>query len=91
MKNILFFAMFLTFTACKTNSKATEKETFRGNVTMEIQEIMTDSISIRALDYGNGDYWYSGSDGKYGRINSATGAINKLQLTSMEEKWNTDL
>ncbi|AUC79876.1 oxidoreductase [Nonlabens sp. MB-3u-79] len=86
MKNMLFFALILTFTACKTNSKAIEKETFRGDVTMEIHEIMTDSISIRALDYANGDYWYSGNDGKYGRIHAATGAIKKFQLTSMEAR-----
>lgn len=90
MKNTLFFALILTITACKTNSKALVKEGItiapRTDVNIGIEEIMTDSISIRALDYGNGDYWYSGSEGKYGRINAATGELKKFQLSSIEAR-----
>ena len=86
MKNLLFFTLLLTSTACKTNSKATEKEAFKTDVTIEIDQIMTDSISIRALDYLHTDYWYSGSDGQYGRINAATGEVKKFQLTSKEAR-----
>jgi photosystem II stability/assembly factor-like uncharacterized protein len=90
MKNTLFIALILMITACKTNPKTLEKEAFtitpRTDVSMEIDEIMTDSISIRALDYGNVNYWYSGSDGKYGSINAATGELKRFQLASAEAR-----
>lgn len=86
MKHVLFIALILTLTACKTSSKALKNETTSSDVSMEIQEIMTDSISIRALDYGNGAYWYAGSDGKYGKMNTGTGELEKFQLSSLEAR-----
>jgi len=84
MKNALYVALALTLTACKTNSPTMVNQldtpSARSNLTIEINEIMSDSISIRALDYGNGAYWYSGSKGKYGKINAESGEVLKLQL-----------
>lgn len=85
MKKLLFFALILSITACKNNSDKEEiKEVTtatRTDVTLQLKSISTDTISIRALDYGDGDYWFSGSNGQYGKINAATEKLVNSQVT----------
>lgn len=85
MKKILFFAVIILITACKENLKpaldkqvATENRT---DVSIQINEVLTDSISIRALDYGDGNYWFAGSDGQYGRIDVKTSQVEMSKVT----------
>ncbi|MEN8817815.1 MAG: exo-alpha-sialidase [Nonlabens sp.] len=90
MKKLLFMAGIILITACKENLKNTVNEQVkvghRNDVTIEIHEVLTDSISIRALDYGDRNYWFSGSDGQYGRINANTNQVKKSKVTFDENE-----
>ncbi|MFT6096465.1 MAG: photosystem II stability/assembly factor-like uncharacterized protein [Nonlabens sp.] len=90
MKKILFFALLSWTISCKNEPKVIELEAVqvdsRIDIAIEINDIMTDTIRIRALDYANGDYWFSGSDGQYGRIEEATGHIEKFKVTLKEDQ-----
>ncbi len=85
MKKILFIALIILSAACKEKAKVSEEkevnENSRADVTIEINEVLSDSISVRALDYGDGDYWFSGSGGQYGRINAKTGKVEMSKVT----------
>lgn len=93
MKKLLFIAAIILITACKENAKTTINQQIevenRTNVTIEINEVLTDSISIRALDYGDGNYWFSGSNGQYGRIDSKTKKVEQSKVT-FDENENTE-
>jgi photosystem II stability/assembly factor-like uncharacterized protein len=90
MKKTLFFALIVGTLSCKNDPKVMEPETVlidsRMDIAIEINDVMTDTISIRALDYVNGDYWFSGSDGQYGRIEEATGHTEKFKVTLKEDQ-----
>lgn len=90
MKKILILALIILSAACKDNpqtSKINETQNeSRTDVTIKMTEVLTDSISIRALDYGDGDYWFSGNDGQYGRIDAATGKTEMSKVTFDENE-----
>ncbi|PZX38168.1 hypothetical protein LX97_02749 [Nonlabens dokdonensis] len=90
MKKILFFALIVLSTACKENTETSEqkedKQESRNDVTIEMTEVLTDTISIRALDYGDGDYWFSGNNGQYGRIDATTGKVEMSKVTFDENE-----
>lgn len=90
MKKILFFTVIILIAACKENLKpALDKQVAienRTDLSIEINEVLTDSISIRALDYSDGDYWFAGSDGKYGRIDAATNQVETSKVTFKDDE-----
>lgn len=78
MKKIIYILAAIAVLSCKeSENKALEKEVVQviaKDATIEITPVLTDSISVRALDYGNGNYWYAGSKGSYGNIDVTTGS-----------------
>jgi hypothetical protein len=91
MKKTLIFAIVLCTLSCRMDRKVSESETAlngpRMDVTLEMNDVMTDTISIRALDYANGYYWFSGSKGQCGRIDEATGLVEKVTVTLQEDQF----
>lgn len=56
---------------------AVENFTARDSVTIEINRLVGDSTSVRALDYRNDAYHYAGSKGKYGKfLDTDGGQVN---------------
>lgn len=89
MKKLLFITAIILITACKEDSKpAVDNQVMenRTNVTIEINQVLNDTISIRALDYGDGNYWFSGSDGQYGSIDPKTNQVKKSKVTFNENE-----
>ncbi len=90
MKKLLFMALILSITACKKDSQKEEikevKTLTRADVTLQLETVSNDSISVRALDYGDGEYWFSGSNGKYGRIDAATNTVANSRITLNEDE-----
>ncbi|MGJ8685099.1 MAG: WD40/YVTN/BNR-like repeat-containing protein [Nonlabens sp.] len=91
MKKLLFILVILSVLSCKESDnktaiteKAAQEFT---DASIEITPVLTDSISVRALDYGNGNYWYAGSKGSYGSIDAATGSATRgvIKLNEDEE------
>lgn len=78
-KFLLFFIVFCLL-SCK--SKVEKKLIEKNPPSIEITQKFEDSISIRALDYGNGKYWFAGSKGKFGHISQDTGAlvVNQIEI-----------
>lgn len=78
MKKLIYILALVAVVSCKdANHSTAQPEQVTVVVTdaaIEITTVLTDSISVRALDYGNENYWYAGSKGNYGSINVATGA-----------------
>lgn len=91
MKKILFTLAVLTILSCKdSENKIVVNEELHmetKEASIEIIPVLTDSISVRALDYANGNYWYAGNKGNYGSIDAATGAPTRgvIKLNEDEE------
>jgi len=94
MKNILtLFTAIVFLTSCKTETSSTDQLDDANQIataqdaSITITPVMTDSISVRALDYGSEKYWYAGSKGNYGSIDPATGTANRgvIKLNEDEE------
>ncbi|MFL9835913.1 oxidoreductase [Flavobacterium sp. ST-75] len=68
MRKSLLLIFAITILSCKE-----EKKDFKASfATVNVDTLLTDSISIRAIAIDNDKVWYSGSRGKYGYI-SLTG------------------
>ncbi|WP_438962022.1 WD40/YVTN/BNR-like repeat-containing protein [Nonlabens sp.] len=91
MKNLLFIVTALAVLSCKDSENKLDEVAHELSIathaTIEISTVLTDSISVRALDYDNGNYWYAGNKGNYGSINAATGtpARGVIKLNEDEE------
>lgn len=94
MKNILTLLTAIVFlTSCKTETSSTDQLDESSQIataqdaSITITPVMTDSISVRALDYGSDKYWYAGSKGNYGSIDPATGTANRgvIKLNDNDE------
>ncbi|MEO9503277.1 MULTISPECIES: WD40/YVTN/BNR-like repeat-containing protein [Nonlabens] len=90
MKKIIYILAAIAVLSCKeSENKALEKEVVQvvaQDATIEITPILTDSISVRALDYGNGNYWYAGSKGSYGSIDVTTGSPTRGLIKLNEDE-----
>ncbi|GAL01266.1 probable oxidoreductase [Nonlabens ulvanivorans] len=90
MKKIIYILAAIAVLSCKeSENKAFEKEVVQvvaQDATIEITPILTDSISVRALDYGNGNYWYAGSKGSYGSIDVTTGSPTRGLIKLNEDE-----
>jgi len=77
MKKLIYILALLAVLSCKeAENKSIEIEEAIVAITdasIEITPVLTDSIRVRALDYGNGNYWYAGNKGSYGSIDAETG------------------
>ncbi len=74
----LFFFLILGVVSCNSNKK--EKEQLREREhfsTVEIQTLMEDSVSIRAIEIMSGGVAFAGSNGYYGFYNSAENMVKK--------------
>src|SRR5690606_24466242 len=68
MRKSLLLIFAITILSCKE-----EKKDFKASfATVNVDTLLTDSISIRAIAIDNDKVWYSGSRGKYGYV-SLTG------------------
>lgn len=91
MKKLLFILTALAVFSCKEPEKkldqAISQVTIATDATIVLTPVLTDSISVRALDYGNGNYWYAGSKGSYGSIDEVTGTPTRgvIKLNEDEE------
>lgn len=72
----LFFLLILGIVSCNSNKKEKdqikEREAFS---TVEIETLMKDSISIRAIEIMSGGVAFAGSDGYYGFYNSVENRV----------------
>lgn len=66
MKNLVFTLSLVLFFSCK-NFQAQAQNT--NSIHIEIEPVLTDSISIRAIAYTKTYLFYAGDNGKYGYIN----------------------
>jgi photosystem II stability/assembly factor-like uncharacterized protein len=64
--------------SCKSEVDKTKLES--STPTIEIFEVLEDTISIRAMDYHDTKIWYAGSHGKYGSLNIMTDSISEFQI-----------
>ncbi len=91
MKNLIYILTIIVIISCKESdnrSVITQEAVVEiTDATIEIIPVLTDSISVRALDYGNGNYWYAGNKGSYGSINPSTGTPTRgvIKLNEDEE------
>ncbi len=94
MKNIYILSLaLLVMVSCKTDQQTSTENINETEVaiatdaSISITPVMTDSTSVRALDYGSEKYWYAGSKGNYGSIDPATGTPNRgvIKLNEDEE------
>ena len=78
---IIALIFIVSLLGCKQNMKDENSITSENSIgavtTIEINNLVTDSISIRALEYGDGKYWYGGSKGNYGSIDPKDLSIDK--------------
>ena len=81
MKRLLFLTLIL-LTACNSAEKKEERSPFSE---VEIQTLLEDSISIRAIEIMGQDLAFAGSDGYYGIYNSADKQVklNRQQYDSI--------
>ena len=76
----LFFALLIIFSACKSEERSEEiPEERLPFSTVEIEELMTDSISIRAIEIMGNNVAFAGSNGLYGIYNPKTGKVKMSQ------------
>lgn len=67
-KPLLLF-LILTLCCCKN----TENKLKAPNI--EIKTVLEDSINIRALEHTNGNFWFAGSNGKFGFANKLSDSV----------------
>lgn len=67
MKKILLLIVIGLFLGCKNKKTNLPKNNFF--TTVEIENILEDSISVRAIEIGKENLFYAGNDGKFGYIN----------------------
>lgn len=81
MKRLFFLAVIL-LTACNSERKKEERSAFSE---VEVQTLLEDSISIRAIEIMGQDLAFAGSDGYYGIYNSADKEVklNRQQYDSI--------
>lgn len=84
MKKLLFIALFsaFVFNSCKENKAldAASTSTFtpnRAQVDLELNMLVSDSISVRALSYQDSLYHFAGSTGAYGSYSPMTDKVQK--------------
>ncbi|MCY2688148.1 WD40/YVTN/BNR-like repeat-containing protein [Salinimicrobium sp. TH3] len=63
----LFFILFLVIAACKSEPEKVERKIF---TEVEVEVLLEDSISIRAIEIMGEDLAFAGSNGAYGIYNS---------------------
>lgn len=74
------FALLLVCVSC-------QKSGDRAEVTdIEITEISKDSMSVRALEYGNGKFWFAGSNGKYGSVMDSIYQLNRGHIVYQDNR-----
>lgn len=65
MKKMLFLIIGVSFLSCKKEEKIDFKSSFND---VEIDTLLNEEISIRALSIDGDKAWYAGSNGKYGWV-----------------------
>jgi len=73
-----YILLILILFSCKSDLKKSKDNLRAPNI--NIYSTIEDTISIRALAYRDGRYWFAGSKGKYGYINSSTDSVNLFQV-----------
>ena len=71
MKNLLYLPILLFF-ACGSKEKKPERVFFSQ---VEIQSLMEDSISVRALEIMGNDLAFAADNGVYGLYDSGSGIV----------------
>ncbi|RRO21468.1 WD40/YVTN/BNR-like repeat-containing protein [Flavobacteriaceae bacterium 14752] len=79
----LTIVFILTISACKSEVK--KPNLISNPPSVEISTVIEDSISIRALDFENKQYWFAGSKAKYGYINNLTNEVITFQIDSIND------
>lgn len=77
-KTYMFGILSLIAFSCKSDLKKQNDKADPPKI--EISTVLEDSISIRALDYKNEKYWFAGSNGQYGYINSLNDSVTLFQI-----------
>jgi hypothetical protein len=69
MKNqVLALLSILLFLACKNEDETVIPENSRVFTSVEIDSLLIEEISIRAILIDSNKVWYAGNNGKYGSI-----------------------
>lgn len=73
MKNLfLFFLFFLVLSGCKNENTSVVKENFKVFTVVEIDTLLQEELSIRALLIDSNTVWYAANKGQYGSIDLGT-------------------
>ena len=77
MKYFQYIFILLIINACSS-----QKEINTNYSKVEIQSILEDKISIRAILTDENYLWYAGNDGNYGKVNLNTNEVSKFKIQS---------
>lgn len=75
MKSILLSLLLIVLISCK-DLKSTESAQ-RSNAQITLTALSTDTLSVRALDYKDGTFWFAGSRSTYGSVNDSSLIVQK--------------
>lgn len=74
MKYIILLSICMLLFSCKDSKTETLKDR---EIFIELKSISTDTLSVRALDYKNGNFWFAGNRSTYGRVNDSSFTLDK--------------
>ncbi|WP_339888542.1 oxidoreductase [uncultured Flavobacterium sp.] len=77
MKYFQYIFILLIINACSS-----QKEINTNYSNVEIQSILEDKISIRAILTDENYLWYAGNEGNYGKVNLKTNEVSKFKIQS---------
>lgn len=77
MKHFQYIFILLLISSCSS-----QKEMNVNYSKVEIQSILDEKISIRAILIDENYLWYAGDNGKYGKINLKTNEVSKYKIQS---------
>lgn len=83
MKNLIFIFGLVLFFSCKS-FQAAKVQT--NSIQIEIEPVLVDSISVRAITFTKTHLFYAGNKGKYGYINLKNLPSLKLRQVGPKEK-----
>lgn len=69
--------LFLSFSSCSSYKK--ENSNY---LKVQIESILNEKISIRAILFDNNDLWYAGDNGNFGKVNLKTSIVSKFKIKS---------
>lgn len=73
MKNLVCLFLFLIiFTACKNENKSADSVKFKAFTSVEIDTILQEELSIRAILVDSNKVWFAANKGQYGYIDLKT-------------------